>query len=71
MHPERVVIVRVAAVVAAVVTIITIIAVAAIGASGSHLLGHLFPIVQIIVFPSSGRPRAQDTIIGIVAPHSP
>jgi hypothetical protein len=67
MHPERVVITKVSAVVAAVVAIIVVVA-AAVGAFGSLLLGHLFPIVQVIVFPSGGRPRARATIIGIVAP---
>jgi tellurite resistance protein TehA-like permease len=65
MHPERLVIARVSAVVAAIVTIIVVAA--AVGASGSLLIGHLFPIVQIIVFSSGGRPRARATIIGIVA----
>jgi hypothetical protein len=62
MHPKRVVIARVSAVVAIVVAIAT-----AVGAFGSLLLGHLFPIVQIIVISSGGRPRAWATIIGIVA----
>jgi hypothetical protein len=30
--------------------------------------GHLFPIVQIIIISSGGRPRARATIIGIVTP---
>jgi hypothetical protein len=70
MHPERVVIARVSAVVvAAVVAIVTAVVVAAIvGAFGSLLLGHLFPIIQIIIISSGGRPRAQATIIGIVTP---
>jgi hypothetical protein len=76
MHPERVVIARVSDVVAAVVIIVVafVIIVAAVvvatvvGTFGSLLLGHLFPIVQVIVFPSGGRPRARATIIGIVAP---
>jgi hypothetical protein len=70
MHTERVVIARVSAVVvAAVVIIVTAVVVAtAIGDFGSLLLGHFFPIVQVIVFPSGGRPRARATIIGIVAP---
>jgi hypothetical protein len=63
MHPERVFIVRVSAVVAAVVAIITVVTVvavaAAVGAFESLLLGHLFPIVQVIVFLSGGRPRAR------------
>jgi hypothetical protein len=70
MHPERVVIARVSAVVTAIVAIILVAAVvvvaAAVGAFGSLLLGHLFRIVQIIIFPSGGRPRARATIIGIV-----
>jgi hypothetical protein len=70
MHPERVVITRVSAVIAtAVVTIIAIVVVvAAVGTFGSLLLGHLFPIIQVIVFPAGGRPRARATIIGIVTP---
>jgi hypothetical protein len=71
MHPERIVIATVSAVITVVVTIIVVAIVviaAAVGAFGSLLLGHLFPIVQVIVFPSGGRPRARDTIIGIVAP---
>jgi Na+(H+)/acetate symporter ActP len=71
MHPERVVIAKVSAVVVAavVVTIIAAIVVATIvGAFGSLLLGHLFPIVQIIVFPFGSRPRARAMIIGIVTP---
>jgi hypothetical protein len=70
MHPERVVIARVSVVIAAVAAIIVVaVAVVAVtvGAFGSLLLGHLFPIVQIIVISSGGRPRAWATIIGIVA----
>jgi hypothetical protein len=52
MHPERVVIARVSAVVAIIV--IAVVIAAAVGAFGSLLLGHLFPIVQVIVFPSGG-----------------
>jgi hypothetical protein len=65
MHPERVVIARVSVVVATI-TVVVVVA-AAVGALGSLLLGHLFPIVQVIVFPSSGCPRARATIIRIVA----
>jgi hypothetical protein len=69
MHPKRLVITRVSVVIVAVVAIIVVVIVAAtVGAFESLLLGHLFPIVQMIVFPSDGRPRAQATIIGIVAP---
>jgi hypothetical protein len=70
MHPERVVIARVSAiVVAAVVTTVTaVVVVTAVGAFGSLLLGHLFPIIQIIIISSGGGPRARATIIGIVAP---
>jgi hypothetical protein len=71
MHPKRVVIARVSVVVAAIVATIVVAVVvavtAAIGAFRSLLLGHLFPIVQIIVISSSGRPRARAMIIGIVA----
>jgi hypothetical protein len=67
MHPERVVIARVSAVVVAVVvTIVAVVIAAAVGAFGSLLLGHLFPIIQIIIISSDGRPRARATIIGIV-----
>jgi hypothetical protein len=58
MHPERVVIARVS----------VIVVVAAVGAFGNLLLGHLFPIIQIIIISSGGRPRARATIIGIVTP---
>jgi hypothetical protein len=69
MHPERVVIARVSVVVTAVVAIITAIVVAAaVGAFGSLLLGHLFPIIQVIIIPTGGRPRARAMIIGIVTP---
>jgi hypothetical protein len=66
MHPERVVIARVSAVVAIIVA--AIVVATAVGDFGSLLLGYLFPIVQVIVFPSGGRPRARATIVGIVAP---
>jgi hypothetical protein len=69
MHPERVVIARVSVIVTAVVAIVTAIVVAAaVGAFGSLLLGHLFPIIQVIIIPTGGRPRAQAMIIGIVTP---
>jgi preprotein translocase subunit SecF len=77
MHLERIVITRVSAiVVAAVVAIVgtTVVAIVAavvvaavVGAFGSVLLGYLL-IIQIIIVSSGGRPRARDTIIGIVAP---
>jgi hypothetical protein len=66
MHPERVVIARVSATVVTIVA--AIVVAAAVGAFGSLLLGHLFPIIQVIVFPSGGRPRARATIIRIVTP---
>jgi hypothetical protein len=60
MHPERVVIARVSAVVTAVVAIMVVAIVvaiaAAVGAFGSLILGHLFPIAQIIIISSGGRP---------------
>jgi hypothetical protein len=62
---ERVVIARVSAVVVAIIVVAAVVA-AAVGAFGSLLLGHLFPLVQIIVI-SSGHPRDRATIIGIVA----
>jgi hypothetical protein len=71
---RKVVIARVSAVVAAIVAIvvvaiiIVVVIAAAIGAFGSVLLGHLFPIVQVIVLSSGGRPRTRATIIGIVSP---
>jgi hypothetical protein len=64
MHPERVVITRVSAVVVAIVA--AVVVAAAVGAFGGLLLGHLFPIMQVIVIPTGGRPRARATIIGIV-----
>jgi hypothetical protein len=71
MHRERVVIARVSAVVAVVVVIFiavaAVVVASAVGAFESLLLGHLFLIVQIIIFPSGGLPRAQAMIIGIVA----
>jgi hypothetical protein len=60
MQPERVVIARVSAVIVVVVA-------AAIRAFGSLLLGHLIPIVKIVIISSGGRPRARATIIGVVA----
>jgi hypothetical protein len=75
VHPERVVIASVFAVVVAVVVVIVsavavaaVVVASAIGAFGSLLLGHLFPIIQVIVISFDGRPRAQATIIGIVTP---
>jgi hypothetical protein len=69
MHPERVVIARVSTVVTIVAAIITAVVVAAaFRAFRSLLLGQLFPIIQVIVFPSGGRPRVRATIIGIVTP---
>jgi hypothetical protein len=65
MHHERVVIARVSVVVVA--AIIAIIA-ATVGAFDNLLLGHLFPIIQVIIFPSGSRPRARATIIGIFTP---
>jgi hypothetical protein len=67
MHPERVVIARVSVVVAIITVAVVVAVAAAVGAFGSLLLGHLFPIVQIIVISSGGRPRARATIIRIVA----
>jgi hypothetical protein len=71
MHPERVVIARVSSVVAAVVAITIVIAAiviaATVGAFRSLLLEHLFPNVKIIIISSGGRPRAQATIVGVVA----
>jgi hypothetical protein len=57
MHPERVVIARVSAVIAAFVVVA-----AAVGAFESLLFGHLFPIIQIIIISSGGRPRARVTV---------
>jgi hypothetical protein len=55
-------------VVVAIIIIAVVIAVAAVvGAFGSLLLGHLFPIVQIIIISSGGRSRARATIVQIVA----
>jgi hypothetical protein len=55
MHPERVVIARVPAVVV-VAFVATVVIAAAVGAFGSLLLGHLFPIIQVIVISYGGRP---------------
>jgi hypothetical protein len=70
MHPERVVFAKVSAVVTTFVAIITVVATvvvaAAVGAFGSLLLGHLFLIVQIIIFPSSSHLQARATFIRIV-----
>jgi hypothetical protein len=68
MHPERVVIARVSTTTVVAIVVVVVVVVATVGAFGSLLLGHLFPIVQVIVFPSGGRSRARATIIGIVAP---
>jgi hypothetical protein len=70
MHPERVVITRVSTVVVATIVVIvvvaavvaTVVVASAVGAVGSLLLGHLFPIIQVIVIPTGGCPRAQATI---------
>jgi hypothetical protein len=53
MHPERVDITRVVAVVAvtAIIEIST-----AVRTFGSLLLGHLFPIEEVVVLPSGGCP---------------
>jgi hypothetical protein len=60
MHPERVNIAKIVAVIIAVVVIATVVGVTtAVRAFGSLLLGHLFPIVEVIVLPSSSRPRAR------------
>jgi hypothetical protein len=70
MQPERVVIARVSTVIAAVVATTVIVAVvvaAAARAFGSLLLGHLIPNVKIVIVFSGGRPRAQATIVGVVA----
>jgi hypothetical protein len=75
MHPKRVVIARLSVVVAIIIVavvvaiiIVVVVVAAAVGAFGGLLLGNLFPIVQIIVISSGGRPRARATIIEIVAP---
>jgi hypothetical protein len=71
MHPKRVVIARVSSVVVAVIAITIVVGVvvvaAAVGSFGSLLLGSLLPNVQIIIISSRSRPRAQATIIGVVA----
>jgi hypothetical protein len=53
MHPERVVIAKIVDVVA-VAAVIGITA--AVGTFGSLLLGHVFPIVEVIVLPFGGHP---------------
>jgi hypothetical protein len=52
MHPERFDITRASVVVGGAVVGIT----AVVRAFGSLLLGHLFPIVEVIVLPSGYRP---------------
>jgi hypothetical protein len=52
MHPKRVVITRVVA----IITVIVIGVTTAIRTFGSILLWHLFPIVEVVVLPFSGRP---------------
>jgi hypothetical protein len=56
MHLERIVIARVSVVVTAIIVAVAVVVAAVVGAFGSLLLGHLFTIVQIIVFLSGGRP---------------
>jgi hypothetical protein len=68
MHPERVVIARISAVVAIAAVDVAVVVAAAIRSFGSLLLGHLFPIIQVIVFLSRGCPRARATIIRIILP---
>jgi hypothetical protein len=53
MHPKRVNIARASTVVIVVVGVTT-----AVRAFRSLLLGRLFPIVEVIVLPSGGRPQA-------------
>jgi hypothetical protein len=67
MHPERVVIARVSAVVTITVVVAAVVVAAAVGAFGSLLLGNLFPNVKIVIISSGGRPRAQATIVRVVA----
>jgi hypothetical protein len=65
MHPERVDIARVSVVVVATVAVAAGVT-TTVRAFGSLLLGCLFPIVEVIVLPSGGRPRARATVIRIV-----
>jgi hypothetical protein len=67
MHPERVVIARVSAIVVAAIVVAAVVVATAVGAFRSLLLGHLFPNVKIVIISSGSRPRARDTIIGLVA----
>jgi hypothetical protein len=67
MHPEWVVIARLSAVVVTAIVAVVVVA-AAVGAFGSLLLGHLFPLIQVIVIPTGSLPRARVTIVGIVTP---
>jgi hypothetical protein len=55
MHPKRVDIVRVSAVIVAAI-VVAVGFTATVRAFGSLLLGRLFPIVEVIVLPSGGRP---------------
>jgi hypothetical protein len=68
MHPKRVVIARVTAVIVAAVVVTVVGVTATVRAFESLLLGNLFPIVQVIILPSGGRPRARATVIGVVTP---
>jgi hypothetical protein len=70
MQPERVFIVRVSTVITAVVAttvVVSAVVAAAVGAFGGLLLGHLIPNVKIVIISSGGRPRAQATVVGVVA----
>jgi hypothetical protein len=51
VHPERVVIAKVSTVVVSAVVVA-----ATVGAFRSLFLRHLFPIIQIIIISSGGRP---------------
>jgi hypothetical protein len=55
MHPKRVDIARVSTGVVAIVVVVVGVT-ATVRAFRSLLLGCLFPIVEVIVLPSSGRP---------------
>jgi hypothetical protein len=50
-------------VVAALVAIVTV----AVGTFGSPLFGLLIPNVEVVIISSGGCPRAQATIVGVVA----
>jgi hypothetical protein len=64
---RRVVIAMVSVVVAIIIVVAAVVVAAVVGAFGSLLLGHVFPIIQIIIISSRSHPQARATIVGIIA----